>query len=214
MKYKGNQDYFETAYRTGSDSWTHLSKKTQLEKLVSRIKEGSIILDVGSGRGLYAKYLAQLGHSVLGLDSEKNIVNKINLEIKNWELAGKLKFVEGSVLDIPFTDNSFDGIYDISLLEYLYKEDWEEYAKEITRVLKKGGFYLNISISKDTTKFLDMNPKDSVDGDVHKYGIHYHFFTQDEIKNIFKDKLILEEQTIEDISSEEDTLYIVSLFKK
>ena len=110
MDYQEHKNYFEIAYRTGSDIWTNLSIKNRGKMLMKELPKESMVLDVGSGRGLFAKQLAESGFSVIGLDFEGNIVKKTNEEIKNWGLSGKLKFVEGSALDIPFIDNSFDGV--------------------------------------------------------------------------------------------------------
>ena len=173
-----------------------------------------MILDVGSGRGLFAKQLAESGFSVIGLDFEGNIIRKTNEEIKNWGLVGKLKFVEGSALDIPFVDNSFDGVCDFGLMENLYKEDWMEYANEISRVLKPGGFYLNTSLSKETQQFFKFYPKGSEDNEFEKYGVHYHFFSKDEMKDIFNHKLTPVEQDIEFVERPNEVALLETLFQK
>ncbi len=213
MKYKEHKNFFEIAYKTGSDIWTELSINNRGQILIEQIPLGSLILDVGCGRGFFAKHLAELGYRVIGIDFEKNIINKMNKEIKNWGLEGKLKFMEGDALDIPFEDKSFDAICDFGLLEHLYKEDWSIYVDEINRVLKPGGFYLNISLSRETLSFLDFIPKKSKDGNFQKYGVNYHFFTKEEINNIFNDKLISVKQGIEFV--EKPGLALVeTLFKK
>jgi len=212
--YKGHQNYFEIAYRTGSDIWTSFPLKNRGEMLMKQLSFGSYILDVGSGRGLFAKQLAEAGYSVIGLDFESNIVKKANSEIKNWSLEGKLKFVEGNVLDIPFADNSFDGICDFGLLENLYSEDWDQYAGEIARVLKPGGFYFNTSLSRETQHFINWYPKSSEGGDFEKYGIHYHFFTKDEMINIFYHKLNFIEQDVEFIEEPNQIAFLKTLFQK
>jgi len=214
MGYKEHKEYFETAYRTGSDIWTHLPMKDRGAMLMRELPKGALILDIGSGRGLFAKQLAELGYSVIGLDFVGEMVEKNNKEIKNWGLEGKLKFVEGSALDIPFTDSSFDGVYDFGLLENLYKEDWEQYANEIARVLKSGGFYLNTSLSRETQKFLEFRPKSSENGEFEKYGVHYHFFNKDEMKKIFDHDLNPIEQDIEFIEKPKQIALLETLFQK
>jgi len=128
MDYKEHKEYFETAYRTGSDIWTHIPAKERGKMLTKELPKGALILDVGSGRGLFAKQLVEDGYSVIGVDFESNIVKKTNEDVKNWGLEGRLRFVEGDALDIPFTDESFDGVYSFGLMENLYKEDWAQYA--------------------------------------------------------------------------------------
>ena len=214
MDYTEHKKFFEIAYKTGSDIWTKLLFKNRGRAFVENLQKDSIILDIGSGRGLFAKTLAQSGYRVIGLDFEKNIVDKVNGQVKDWGLEGKLRFVEGDALDIPFEDNSFDGVCDMGLLDHLYKEDWDQYANEVNRVLKVGGFYLNISFSRETQDFLEFHPKGSEDGEFEKYGVHYHFFNKDEIKNIFSDKLIRVKQGVEFTEKPEKLALVETLFKK
>jgi len=197
MDYHKHKKYFETAYKTGSDTWPRMPVEVQGVKLMERLPQGAHILDIGSGRGLFAKHMAEMGYKVIGIDFESNIVQKANEEIKSWNLEGRLKFKEADALDIPFADVSFDGACDFGLLENLYKEDWPTYANEIFRILKPGGFYLNVSISRETKTFLEFSPKASPDGEFEIYGIHFHFFERGELQNIFQNKLnvISEENT-------------------
>jgi ubiquinone/menaquinone biosynthesis C-methylase UbiE len=215
MEYHEHKKYFETAYKNGVDIWTHLPEETKGIKLTENLKIGSFILDVGSGRGIFAKKLAESGYKVIGIDFEKNIVEKANSEIKNWGLEGKLKFMEADVLDIPFADESFDGICDFGLLENLYAEDWEQYASEINRVLKPGGFYLNVSLSRETQHFFEFYPKGSESGDFQKYGVHYHFFEKEEMNKIFEGKLKVVHQINKHIPHRPiDTILLETLFQK
>jgi hypothetical protein len=46
MDYQKHKEYFETAYRTGSDIWTHLSMKNRGAMLMEKLKPGALILDV------------------------------------------------------------------------------------------------------------------------------------------------------------------------
>ena len=214
MDYNKHKEYFETAYRTGSDIWTHLPMKDRGEMLMEQLPKDALILDVGSGRGLFAKKLVESGYRVIGMDFEGNIVKKTNEDVKDWGLEGKLKFVEGDALDIPFTDSSFDGVCDFGLMENLYPEDWGQYASEISRVLKPGGFYLNTSLSRETQQFLEFHPKGSESGEFEKYGVHYHFFDKDEMKKIFDHDLNPIEQNIEFVEKPDQVALLETLFEK
>lgn len=214
MDYQKHKEYFATAYRTGSDIWTHIPMKNRGALLMEKLPPNALVLDVGSGRGLLAKKMAESGFSVIGIDFEKEIVKKTNELVKGWGLEGKLKFVEGDALDIPFVDNSFDAVFDFGLLENLYQEDWEKYANEVGRVLKPGGYYLNTSLSKETQEFLGFRPKGSPSGELKKYDVVYHFFTKDEIKNIFDHKLNPIEQNIKFSDHPDQVAVVETLFQK
>ena len=215
MDYGQHKEYYKTAYQNGADVWTHLPIKIQsAKKLIGKLPSGGSILDVGSGRGIIAKKLAEMGFKVIGIDFEENIVETANRETTGWGLEGKLKFVVADVMKLPFVDNSFDGVCDFGLLENLHKEDWTTYANEINRVLKPGGFYLNISLSRKTSNFLYYSPINSKDGELDKYNIHYHFFEKEEMQNIFKDKMTLIADNIEFIEKPREIALLQTLFQK
>ncbi len=186
MNYETHKDYFKTSYQNGVDIWTHLPSKFRSMNLIAvKLAPGAKVLDVGSGRGLLAKHLAEMGFTVTGIDFESEIVAKVNEEIPNWGLQGRLELLEADVFHLPFPDASFDGVCDVGLLENLYVDDWALYAKEINRVLKPGGYYLNMVLSRKTKIFLDFSPINSTDGEYDSHGVHYHFFEEDELQNIF-----------------------------
>jgi len=103
------------------------------------LKEGEVVLDLGSGAGLdlyfYAKAVGSKGKAY-GLDISEDMVTKArdNMEkvgIENVEILCSLSD------DIPLDDNSIDvvasnGIYNLS-------PDKEAVMREVFRVLKPGG---------------------------------------------------------------------------
>jgi ubiquinone/menaquinone biosynthesis C-methylase UbiE len=214
MNYLEHKKYFGTAYKTGADTWTHPYTTRESLKLTEKLSQGAYILDLGSGRGFLAKHLAETGFRVIGLDFEEEIVKKTNENVKDWGLEGKVKFVEGDALDIPFQDNSFDAACDFGLFETIFKEDWNKYASEINRVLKPGGFYLNVSLSSETQYFFEFSPKGSAEKDFEKYGIHYHFFEKEEIKNIFAENFEIISQEIVLATKNKGVVLLETLFQK
>jgi len=186
MDYETHKDYFKSSYQNGVDIWTHLPSKVRaMNLLAARLAPGAKVLDVGSGRGLLAKHLAEMGFYVTGIDFESEIVQKVNEEVPNWGLAERLQLLEADVFHLPFPDASFDGICDVGLLENLHQADWSAYAAEISRVLKPGGYYLSMVLSRKTKTFLDFSPANSADGEYDSHGLHYHFFEEGEVESIF-----------------------------
>jgi len=215
MDYKTHKEYYKTAYKNGSDIWTHLPIKIRgAKKLVEKLPIGGAVLDLGSGRGLIAKNLAEMGFKVIGIDFEEDIVDKANMEIKDWKLEGKLKFIKTDVFHMPFTDGSFDGVCDFGLLENLYQEDWGAYANEINRILKPDGFYLNVSLSRKTINFLDFSPINSKDGEFKDEDVHYHFFVKEEMVNIFNNKMTLISDNVEFVEEPREIAVLQTLFQK
>jgi len=87
------------------------------------------VLDVGCGKGRYAKHLIEAGIKVYGIDISSKL-----LEFCDKNIIKK----EGNATRIPYPDNTFDGIYCIEVLEHTsYVID--NAIKEMCRVLKSGG---------------------------------------------------------------------------
>ena len=70
--------YFELAYKTGTDIWTRPPSFEQGRKLTEKLGRDALVLDLGSGRGLFAKHLADQGFRVIGLDFDRGIVDRGN----------------------------------------------------------------------------------------------------------------------------------------
>ena len=212
MSIEHAQRFFETAYKTGSDVWTHIPYLNKGSLLTKKLSRNSLILDIGSGRGLWAFHLVSLGYRVIGLDTVGDLVTKTNEEVKNHKLIGRARFIAGSALDIPLTDESFDAVTDFGLLQHLAEEEQAVYARELLRVLKPGGYLLLVMLSKETRVFLGFSPKESVTGIFDKEDIHYHFFTEEGIEQLFGDRVQKIESHTEYI--DKDTVYVSVLFQK
>ncbi len=189
--------YFEQAYRTGSDIWSMLPYHYAGMSMLPELPNDSLVLDVGSGRGIWLKKLVEKGYRVLGVDYVQQIVDKANRDLKELGLGSKARFVVGNALDIPFTDRSFDAVTDIGLLQHLRSHEWNTYATEIARVLRSGGYYLNVSLSRATPRFLGFQPSLSHTGDFEKWGVSYYFFKESEIRDIFSDEFDIVSQKVE-----------------
>ncbi len=179
------KEYFEQAYNTGSDIWTLVSKKIDLDNFLTNLPKDAMLLDVGSGRGRVAFSLVDLGYKVIGLDYVSSIVEKNNDEAKTRGVLDKVRFVVGDATDIDFADGSFDAIFDIGTSHHFKKDEMEKYVKEISRVVKQGGYMFFVGLSRETPKYMTFLPQQSEDGEYDHHGVHNHFFTEEEIEKYF-----------------------------
>ena len=96
------------------------------------IKKTDSVLDLGCGDGLNIMLLNNMGiKEVIGVDISKKLLKMAKAN------NPKTKFYVGSAESLPFRTNSFDIVLIDSVLHHLM--EYEEPAKEIKRVLKKGG---------------------------------------------------------------------------
>ncbi len=96
------------------------------------------ILDVGYGGGQFIPTLAQISKEpIYGIDTlpEPERVAKI-LKGEGYDT----KLIEGSVFNMPYEDNYFDGIVCISVMEHFEGKELNTATKEMYRVLKPGGW--------------------------------------------------------------------------
>jgi ubiquinone/menaquinone biosynthesis C-methylase UbiE len=96
------------------------------------------LLDQGCGGGRYTVAWKLLGtKECIGLDFSDIGLEDARARIEIAEIPN-VKFVKGSVLDMPFNDNSFDIVFSNGVLHHT--DNWKKGVKEQLRVLKPGGF--------------------------------------------------------------------------
>jgi ubiquinone/menaquinone biosynthesis C-methylase UbiE len=144
-----------------------------------------MVLDVGAGRGLWIAKLVADGSRAIGLEYISDMVKRGNQDIKLQGFSDRARFIQGDVRDIPLTDHSFDAVTDIGVLQHLDPVDWNQYVHEIRRVLKQGGYVLNVSLSKETQRFLGFRPRQSAESQFEKFNVSYYFFTKEELNDLF-----------------------------
>jgi SAM-dependent methyltransferase len=92
-------------------------------------KEYNTLLDVGCGRGDHLTEFQRMGFQCKGIDKTEEAKELAkNIEIGNVDVEKE---------PLPFKDNSFDVVFNKSLLEHLNYPD--NFMRETYRVLKPGG---------------------------------------------------------------------------
>lgn len=97
------------------------------------------ILEVGCGTGKSACYLAKQGYRVTALDRHPLMLQKARLRAAK-EGIDHIRWVEGSVLELPFADETFDVVYAESVTIF---SGLEPSLQEYYRVLKPNGRLLD-----------------------------------------------------------------------
>jgi SAM-dependent methyltransferase len=117
------------------------------ELCLSYIPDKSSILELGSGVGRDAAYLADHGHEVVATDGSEVVTNQ------NKQLRPH-KNIQFSVLDIkqelPYSNEQFDVVYSNLALHYFSNEKTREIVSDVGRVLKIGGLLIFACKSYDS----------------------------------------------------------------
>ncbi len=120
----------------------HVGGRLATEHLMAGagIPAGSRVLDVGSGIGGTARYLAHHGsHSVTGVDLTPDYVEVAGALTELVGLDGTVKFEHADVLGLSFETASFDAA--VMLHVGMNIEDKRSAFSEVARVLVDGGVF-------------------------------------------------------------------------
>jgi 2-polyprenyl-3-methyl-5-hydroxy-6-metoxy-1,4-benzoquinol methylase len=112
-----------------------------LKCLRGRDLPGNVWLDAGCGTGTLARWLAERGCSVLGVDAAPEMVAAAHHFARSQNHSERLSFVRiRTIAHLALDDCSLDGVLCSSVLEYV--PDPRACLAEFTRVLKPGGLLL------------------------------------------------------------------------
>jgi len=101
-------------------------------------KAAEHVLDIGSGLGGPARYLAHMyGCRVTGIDLTAEFVATAADLTRRTHLSDRVAFQQASALDLPFPDASFDLAWSQNVAMNI--ADRARYYAEMRRVLKPGG---------------------------------------------------------------------------
>ena len=115
------------------------TQKRMVDIVTSKFNKDGTWLDVGSGTGAPACYLAEKynGINIEGINIVKPQIEKANDLAKKNDCESKVKFNYGDAQEIPYKDNYFENIYAIE--SAFHFEEKIRFANESTRVLKPSG---------------------------------------------------------------------------
>jgi len=120
--------YFEYLKKTNffPQSLYHKAKHSMVKKMFESISVGSLVLDAGCGIGnITQKYCNK--YSIVGIDEQLSSIQYCH----NFHRG---KYVQASLYNIPFSDNSFDLILFLDAIEHFTQPVMA--LKELARVLK------------------------------------------------------------------------------
>ena len=140
-----------------------------IEKL--EINEKTKILDVGSGIGGPARYLAdKTGAEITAIELESDQNNIAKDLTKKCGLSNKINHICGDILDYDFKNQTFDAV--VSWLTLYHIANHEILLKKLFDLLNPNGFFY----TEDITSRINLSDADRKKIKKEIYGIHLPYF--------------------------------------
>ncbi|ARZ71888.1 methyltransferase domain-containing protein [Streptomyces sp. HU2014] len=137
----GGEDIHTGIYRHPDEPVADASRRTVervADKLADRLGPGRSVLDLGSGYGGTARYLAErFGCRVVALNLSAAQNERHRATNAERGLDGLVEVVTGSFHDVPFPDGGFDAVCSLEAL--CHSDDRDKALGEAVRVLAPGG---------------------------------------------------------------------------
>ncbi len=158
--------YYNQYYDFERNHWWFLARAKILEAYVGKWNKSDLkILDAGTGTGANSIWLSRYGE-VVSMEFDKDCIDYSSQR-------NGLKYIQGSLLQLPFKNESFDLICAFDVIEHI--EDHQLAVSEMIRVCKPGG---KILITVPAFRHL-WSEHDEINH-------HFRRYTQTQLKALFQ----------------------------
>lgn len=195
-----------------ADTWLYWywGKEHKVEPKINEVaelfakKQVSNVLDLGCGTGRNSLFLAKKGFEVYAFDQSRNAIKRAKELAKKENLKLKIRAWDMTHFPYPYPRSYFSAVLSTKVIHHATIGNIRRMASEISRITKKDGYlFLEVAsiielenIRKESFKrigdrtivFLDGNEK----------GIVHHYFTKQELREMFPKFKVLELGTQEE----------------
>jgi cyclopropane fatty-acyl-phospholipid synthase-like methyltransferase len=171
----------------------------KMDVLVKLFRKNHVkkVLDLGCGSGRHLIYFASEGFDIYGFDSSPNALKLARkwLDERNLNVQIYLHRMEKK---FPFKTDFFDAIISIQVIHHNKLEVIRKSVSEIERVLKNGGIiFISFPVlkkfsHKNQWKLKEIEKGTYIPLDGPEKDLPHHFFSKEEIFNIFNKFKILD----------------------
>ena len=185
-------DYWEKRFLDGGKIWGDKPSRTAIYALeLFKRHNANKILVPGAGYGRNTKIFTDANLDVTGIEISASAIELA----KNFN--PKIQFFQGSVLDMPFDDKKYDGIYSCYVLHLFLKDDRISFLKKCFNQLRAKGYAFHVVFSDNEISFgkgerVEENTFES------KPWRPVHYFTENDLKEHFKEFSVIETGEIEE----------------
>ncbi|MGQ9722450.1 MAG: class I SAM-dependent methyltransferase [Candidatus Jordarchaeum sp.] len=121
------------------DSYRYQERFSLAINLVRKnISRKARIIDIGCAQGNFSTRLAAQGYKVVGVDIRPSLIKYSRWKARRMKVGSEnIDFVVGSALALPITDNKYDCVLFLEIIEHLNRP--EKALAELKRVLNENG---------------------------------------------------------------------------
>jgi len=150
------------------------------------------VLIPGFGYGRNARPFYEKGFEVTGIE-----ISSTAITLAHELLGGDIRVFHGSVDDLPFNQEVYDGIFCHALIHLLDSAGRKKLLSDCYRQLRHGGMMVFTAITKDASTY-GVGEKLGTDRYKTKDGVNLYFYDQDSIKEEFGEVGLIEATKIDE----------------
>lgn len=142
-------EFWEEAFKDKQEMWgLNPAKSTVITKDFFVEQKVKSVLIPGIGYGRNAQIFRENGMTVTGIE-----ISETAIEIGKKHFGNEMKIYHGSVTDMPFDNNSYDGIYCYGLIYLLGKAERAKLIQDCYNQLTENGFMVFTAITKQAVTY-------------------------------------------------------------
>lgn len=164
-------------YANGSVPWDEEDPPPEVIELATKLPPGRA-LDLGSGLGRAAIYLAKVGWTVDGVDFVDKAISEAERRADKAGVRDRVVFHHSPVTKLDFLNGAYDFALDVGCAHGFTDQELAEYHRELLRLLKPGAYFL---------LFAHLNEHDAEPN-------QKNWLDESRLKSVFSDGFILEKE--------------------
>lgn len=173
-------EFWENAFQEKKTMWGEepIMLATEISDTFQELGFTKILIP-GFGYGRNAKPFYEKGFEVTGIE-----ISSTAIKLASEMLGGEIQVFHGSVNDMPFDQDIYDGIFCHALIHLLDLSQRRKLIQNAYDQLQNGGMMLFTAITKDASTY-GVGEKLSMDRYRTKHGVDLYFYDENSIKEAF-----------------------------
>jgi ubiquinone/menaquinone biosynthesis C-methylase UbiE len=144
------EEYDRRRFTSFSGRLFQLCERRALERVLSSVTLGSLLVDAPCGTGRLMPLYLSKGFRVLGVDISREMIHVARRRTASWK--GKANFSRMDFARIPLATDSVDAVFCIRFLPHFPPEERIEMLREFSRIARER-VVISLSISNGWMRF-------------------------------------------------------------